>query len=157
MHQRIVIRPTADPRQPRFKQSELILSKLTRQVLKQKHRKDFLLKILSREKFVSRPQQEGKSEFLENCPSAFHRCPAQISRIPSVRFNLFLEEPLHARRMLGRTAILQQAANLRGCPPCINSLHPVILSEGSCPTSICVHQRKSAAAGCGGERRTTRS
>jgi len=29
-----------------------------------------------------------------------------------VRFDLFFEEPLHSRRVLGRAAIFQRAANL---------------------------------------------
>jgi len=59
-------------------------------------------------------RQEVESELFLNF-ATIRRCqPAQVGRVPSVRFNLFFEKPLHALGVFGRAIPTENTADFRG-------------------------------------------
>src|SRR5215472_15491986 len=112
MHQPVMIRPAADAIQPLFKQAEFTFTEFRVQILQQQNGGGSFLEDRSREEFVCHPNEEIKIMLTDNFFSALPHSAPKSRRIPSMRRDLFLEKPLHPRRMLRRPAVLEYAANL---------------------------------------------
>ena len=116
MRQRIVIGPTADSVQPRPEQLELAVAKLAFEFLQQEHCCNLLFQHSPPEKLIRNSHQKIESRLFKDFPPKLFRRPPQIGRIPSMRLDFPLEEPLHARRVRGRSSIFQEKPDLRGSP-----------------------------------------
>lgn len=109
-----MVGPTADAFEPGLKQFELVVAELGIEPLQQEHSGDFLFQHGPGKKFVRNLYNEIESELFPNLAPETSRCPAQVGRVPAVRFDLILEEPLHTCGMLGRSAVFQRLPNLSG-------------------------------------------
>src|ERR1700722_10538301 len=136
MYESIVIGPTADAFEPRLEQLELAVAKLAIESLQQEHGDEFLFQDRPRKKLVRNLHQKVQSELLSDFPTRVSRCPAQISRIPPMRFDFIFEKPLHAGGVLGGAAVFQLTANLRGNCSRRARLPPHDLSTVSARTSL---------------------
>src|SRR3984957_13538104 len=109
-----MIRPTDDAVEPRFKSLKFAVAKLEVEFFQQEHGGHFFFQHRATEKMISDLDQEVEPVFLSYFPPKTEGGAAQIRRVPSVRFNFVLEEPLHARGMLCSAALFQRTANPRG-------------------------------------------
>jgi hypothetical protein len=72
----------------------------------------FFFEHVASEEGIGHPDQEIELSLPQDFLPQFANHPAEIAGVPSVRFDLFLKEPLHARGVFGRTALPQRAPNL---------------------------------------------
>src|ERR1700739_4553762 len=105
MHQPIVIGPAADAGDPSFEHAESASAKLRVHVFEQKYGRNFFFQHSARKQSVSNLHEEIEIVLSQNVAAAAPHLPAQISRIPSMRLDFFLEEPLDPGGVLGRAAV----------------------------------------------------
>ena len=111
MHESIVVRPTADTVEPSVKHAKLAIAPVAVQVFQKENGRNFLLQYGAGKQLIRYPHEEVDIMLLQNFLSAMPQRAPQIRGIPSVGFDLILEEPLDSRRMLARTALPQSPAN----------------------------------------------
>ena len=100
MHQPVMICPTANARDPRFKHSEFHVTKIFGQCFQQQHTKGLFFEVRSRKKLVRDAQQKRKSSLLSDRPANLTCSFPQRRRAPAMRFDLVFEEPLDAYGVL---------------------------------------------------------
>src|SRR5271170_5204340 len=114
MHQRVMIRPTADAVEPSLEEFELGVAELAIEFLQQEHGDYLFVQHRAQEKAIGDLDQKIEPALFSHFPAKTDSGAAQIWRVPAVRFDFIFEEPLHARGMLGRAAVFQYAANVSG-------------------------------------------
>jgi hypothetical protein len=119
VHQSIMIGPTADAVEPRFKKLEFGIATLRSQILEEENARNLLFQYRAGEQLIRHLHQKVELVLTQDFFAATSYRASQVRRIPSVRLDLFFEEPLHSRRVLSRPTIFQCAANL--CSYCFRS------------------------------------
>src|SRR5207245_11521192 len=71
----------------------------------QKYSEDFFFQDITGKNFIGNGQEKSGSSLGQNFPPIAHGQLAQVGRIPYVRFDFFLEEPVHALIMFSRSAV----------------------------------------------------
>src|SRR5580704_11244933 len=112
MHQPIVVSPTRNAGQPGLKQSKFGVAELVRHFLQQEYGKDFFFQNPTGEKLVCNSQKKVETKLFSNPAAETDGYTAQSGGIPSVRFDLVLEEPLHTVRVLSGTVVPEQMPDL---------------------------------------------
>jgi hypothetical protein len=101
VNQSIVICPTADAPDPRFEQCEMLSIKTCGRSFQQENRNDLVFEGLAREELVRNLRQVIEPSFFAYRAPETERQPAQVGRVPAMRFYFFFKEPLHAFGMFG--------------------------------------------------------
>jgi len=107
-----MIGPSADMAKPGFKQMEFGIAAMRFHFLQQEHGGNFFFENLAAKQFVCNLRKKPKIPLAQHLASHLPHGSTQSSGVPSVRSNLVLEEPLHARSMLSRATLLQQTPDL---------------------------------------------
>src|SRR3984957_19378282 len=109
-----MVGPTADSVEPRLEQFELVVPELGIEFLQEERGGYFFFQHRSGKKLIGNVHEEIESELFSNLPPETSRRPAQVGGVPAMRLDLIFEEPLHAGGVLGRSAVFQRLADLRG-------------------------------------------
>lgn len=112
MHQPIVIGPTADAGEPRFKQFEFSVAKLRVEFLQQEDCGDFFFQNQAIEEMIGDLDEKIEPALFSKFSSKADGRAAQVGCIPAMRFDFIFEKPLHAGGVFNGPTIFERTANL---------------------------------------------